>query len=190
MHAHSPVGAGNSAVVVDLPRCGPMLSPCVPNLVPIPGPWMERETPGQRPRPNYGHPQGEGTAVEYLAYLRNLDLPDPKELLAHPAKFGELRRTDQQFAALDAVVAAAAADPKCWRDAFRVCIVAAGCGAPDVAASAAIRLAEAQADKREAAARARGLRPNPHRRWLVQAPRHMTAHTSPDSHNPNAPEAS
>ena len=31
------VGAGNSAVVVDLPRCGPMLSPRVPNLVPIPG---------------------------------------------------------------------------------------------------------------------------------------------------------
>ena len=50
------VGAGNSAVVVDLPRCGPMLSPRVPNLVPIPGPRMERETPGQRPRPNYGHP--------------------------------------------------------------------------------------------------------------------------------------
>ena len=33
------------------------LSPRVPNLVPIPGPRMERETPGQRPRPNYGHPQ-------------------------------------------------------------------------------------------------------------------------------------
>ena len=51
------VGAGNSAVVVDLPRWGPMLSPRVPNLVSIPGPRMERETPGQRPRPNYGHPQ-------------------------------------------------------------------------------------------------------------------------------------
>ena len=50
------VGAGNSAVVVDLPRCQPMLSPRVPNLVPIPGPWMQRETPGQRPRPNNGHP--------------------------------------------------------------------------------------------------------------------------------------
>ena len=43
-------------MVVDLPRCGPMLSPRVPNLVPIPGPRMERETPGQRPRPNCGHP--------------------------------------------------------------------------------------------------------------------------------------
>ena len=35
--APRPVGAGNSAVVVDLPRCGPMLIPRVPNLVPIPG---------------------------------------------------------------------------------------------------------------------------------------------------------
>ena len=85
---------------------------------------------------------GDGAAAEYLGYLRNLDLPDPKELLAHPAKFGELQRSDQQFAALDAVVAAAAADPGCWRDAFRVCIVAAGCGGPDVAASAAMRLAQ------------------------------------------------
>ena len=54
------VGAGNSAVVVGLPRWGPMLSPRVPNLVPIPGPRMERETPGQRPRPNYGHPHALG----------------------------------------------------------------------------------------------------------------------------------
>ena len=52
-----PMGAGNSAVVVDLPRWGPMLSPRVPNLVPIPGPRMERETPGQRSRPHFGHPQ-------------------------------------------------------------------------------------------------------------------------------------
>lgn len=85
---------------------------------------------------------GDGAAAEYLAYLRNLDLPDPSQLLEHPAGFGELQRTDQQLAALDAVVAAATTDPKRWRDAFRVCIVAAGCGAPDVAASAAIRLAE------------------------------------------------
>ena len=33
----SPVGAGNSAVVVDLPRCGPMLIPRVPHHVPLPG---------------------------------------------------------------------------------------------------------------------------------------------------------
>ena len=33
-----------------------MLSPRAPNLVPISGPRMERETSGQRPRPNHGHP--------------------------------------------------------------------------------------------------------------------------------------
>ena len=44
----SGVGARNSAVVVGLPRWGPTLSPRVPNLVPIPGPRMERETPSQR----------------------------------------------------------------------------------------------------------------------------------------------
>ena len=85
---------------------------------------------------------GDGAAVEYLAYLRNLDLPDPKELLTYPAKFGELQRSDQQLAALDAVVATVAADPERWSDGFRVCIVAAGCGVPDVAASAAMRLAQ------------------------------------------------
>ena len=60
------MGARNSAVVVDLPRWGPMLSPRVPNLVPIPGSRMERETPGQRPRPNYGHPQAQA-AYTFLA---------------------------------------------------------------------------------------------------------------------------
>ena len=59
------VSAGNSAVVVDLPRCGPMLSPRVPNLVPIPGPRMERETPGQRPRPNYGHHRVRSACLSY-----------------------------------------------------------------------------------------------------------------------------
>ena len=66
------VGAGNSAVVVDLPRCAPMLSPRVPNLVPIPGPRMERETPGQRPRPNYGHPQvATGAAPKLVLQCRD-----------------------------------------------------------------------------------------------------------------------
>ena len=36
LDAADPVGAGNSAVVVDLPRCRLMLSPRAPNLVPIP----------------------------------------------------------------------------------------------------------------------------------------------------------
>ena len=62
------MGAENSVVGVDLPRWGPMLSPRVPNLVPIPGPRMERETPGQRPRPNYGHPQAAGWVCRGVVY--------------------------------------------------------------------------------------------------------------------------
>ena len=61
------IGARNSAVVVDRPRWGLMLSPRVPNLVPIPDPRMERVTPGQRPRPNYGHPQEAHRSVRRIA---------------------------------------------------------------------------------------------------------------------------
>ena len=41
--AVAPMGAGNSAVVVGPAAIGPMLSPRVPNLVPIPGPrWSAK----------------------------------------------------------------------------------------------------------------------------------------------------
>ena len=56
------VGAGNSAVVVDLPRWGPMLSPRVPILVPIPGPRMERGNPWSVPTTELWAPTGVGTA--------------------------------------------------------------------------------------------------------------------------------
>ena len=85
---------------------------------------------------------GEGPAAEYVAYLRNLDLPDPQRLLDDPGSIAELERSDQQFVALEAVLAAVAADPKRWRDGFSVCIAAAGLGAPDVAAAVATRLVE------------------------------------------------
>ena len=78
------VGAGNSAVVVDLPRCGPMLSPRVPNLVPIPGPRMERVTPGQRPRPDYGHPQASGPASQPPTNCFPLRTAIPLGLKDHP----------------------------------------------------------------------------------------------------------
>ena len=62
-----------------------MLSPRVPNLVPIPGPRMERETPGQRPRPNYGHPQGSGPMPGICALRRkNLSNPAPEHFAATP----------------------------------------------------------------------------------------------------------
>ena len=68
LHHHHHFPSGHTWVPETRPwsltcrDCGPILSPRVPNLVPIPGPRMERETPGQRPRPNYGHPQAKGIA--------------------------------------------------------------------------------------------------------------------------------
>ena len=87
---------------------------------------------------------GTGAAAEYLAYEHNLDLPDTDQLLADPALFASLERSDQKHAALGAVVARAAADPKTrlWKKAFTVCIEAARQGAPDIAAAAAMRLVE------------------------------------------------
>lgn len=85
---------------------------------------------------------GEPAAAEFFAYLDNPDLPDPEALLADPDSFAELSRTDQQLAALDAVAATAKEDPCRWRSAFKVCIAAANAGCGDIAASAALRLAE------------------------------------------------
>ena len=86
---------------------------------------------------------GDGAALEYTAYTRDLDLPDPLDLLADPDSFKELKRTDQQFAALEAVAATVISDTKKhWRSGFRVCIAAAEAGAPDIAAAVATRLVE------------------------------------------------
>ena len=85
---------------------------------------------------------GESAAAEFFAYLDNPDLPDPEALLADPGSFAQLERTDQQLAALDAVAATATEDPRRWRAAFRVCIAAANAGHGDIAASAAMRLAQ------------------------------------------------
>ena len=86
---------------------------------------------------------GEGAAVEYMSYVRDLDLPDPLDLLADPGSFGRLQRTDQQFAALEAVAAIVITDiKKHWRNGFKVCIAAANAEAPDVAAAVATRLVE------------------------------------------------
>ncbi len=87
---------------------------------------------------------GTGAAAEYLAYEHNLDLPDTDQLLAAPALFASLERSDQRHAALSAIVARAAAQPstRLWKKAFKVCIAAARQGVPDIAAAAAMRLVE------------------------------------------------
>ena len=82
---------------------------------------------------------GAAAAAEFLAYVRDLDLPDPEALLADPSTLVLPARTDQQFACLESVTAAVLADntAKRWKAAFAVCIEAASQGTPDIAAHAA-----------------------------------------------------
>ena len=87
---------------------------------------------------------GEGAAAEYLAFERDLDLPDAEAVLDDPGVFAFLERADQQQAALDAVVAFVAADSKRrrWKDAFKACAAAAEFGVADIAAVAAMKLVD------------------------------------------------
>src|SRR5437899_650091 len=48
---------------------------------------------------------GPGPATEFLAWLKDVDLPDPEEILANPDKFKLPPRSDRQFAVLASVAA-------------------------------------------------------------------------------------
>jgi hypothetical protein len=47
---------------------------------------------------------GDAIAHEFMGYLRDLDLPNPEEVLANPAKFKRPVRQDQTFALLASLV--------------------------------------------------------------------------------------
>ena len=84
---------------------------------------------------------GQGPAVEYSAYISDLDLPDPLDVLADPASIRLIERSDRKFAALEAVTTAVLAQPETrWSQGFTVCIHAAQADAPDIAAAAATTL--------------------------------------------------
>jgi hypothetical protein len=85
---------------------------------------------------------GDGAGVEFLAWLVEMDLPDPEEVLADPASFRLPERGDRAYAALAAVAAAVAANPtpERWTAGWQVLGLAAE-AAPDVAAVAARALA-------------------------------------------------
>ena len=65
---------------------------------------------------------GDGAGVEFLAWLVEMDLPDPEEVLANPAAFRLPERGDRAYAALAAVAAAVAAEPtpERWTAAWQV----------------------------------------------------------------------
>jgi len=85
---------------------------------------------------------GDGAGVEFLAWLTEMDLPDPEQVLADPASFRLPDRGDRAYAALAAVAAAVAANPTAerWTAGWQVLGLAAD-AAPDVAAVAARVLA-------------------------------------------------
>jgi len=105
---------------------------------------------------------GEGPAHEFLRWRRELDLPDPEELLAAPESFQLPPRGDQQYAVLAAVVAAAVREPV-KRDrlaaAWRVIDAARQQGGGDIAAWAVGPLAEASSRVGYVAPEARHFRP-------------------------------
>ena len=85
--------------------------------------------------------------MEFLAWLVEMDLPDPEQVLADPASFRLPERGDRAYAALAAIAAAVAADPapERWTAGWQVLGLAAD-AAPDVAAVAARVLARCRPD--------------------------------------------
>lgn len=91
---------------------------------------------------------GGGASGEFMTWERNLDLPDPAEVLANPSIFKLPERDDQIFAALSSVVAWATANltKKMWNAGWEVLAIAADGGAADLAAIPAKTLALARPD--------------------------------------------
>ena len=85
---------------------------------------------------------GEGAGVEFLAWLVEMDLPDPEQVLADPASFRLPERGDRAYAALAAIASAVASDPTAdrWAAGWQVLGLSAD-AVPDVAAVAARVLA-------------------------------------------------
>lgn len=90
---------------------------------------------------------GDGAGTEFLAWLAEMDLPDPEEVLADPDKFQLPERGDRAYAALASIAAAVAARPTAerWAAGWRV-LGACAQAAPDVAAVAARVLAKCRPD--------------------------------------------
>lgn len=85
---------------------------------------------------------GDGPGLEFLAWLIEMDLPDPEAVLAAPDDFTLPERGDRAHAVLASVAGAVAADPteERWLAGWRV-LGSAADSVPDIAATAAQVLA-------------------------------------------------
>lgn len=87
---------------------------------------------------------GQGAGMEFIAWVREADLPDPRAVLENPTLVDGVQRGDLLYAVLAAVATAAASDPRqWWRAAWAVMGRAAERGFADVAAACCAPLAEA-----------------------------------------------
>lgn len=87
---------------------------------------------------------GESAAIEFLGHAREMDLPDPEELLARPAAWQPPKRGDRVWAALAAVTAVVLANntKDRWEQAWKVLERVIDSKQPDVAAVAGRSLAQ------------------------------------------------
>lgn len=88
---------------------------------------------------------GKGVGKKYFTYLRDLNLPNPEDLLANPQSLEVMERGDQLFATLTAVVYAVIngkPDQERYHRGWEVLARAAQINSIDVAAGSARRLAE------------------------------------------------
>lgn len=88
---------------------------------------------------------GPGLAREFLTYARDLDLPDPRDLLADPSRLVLPERADRAYAIMSSVAGAVMTDPtpERWIAGMRVFARAAQvAGKSDVAAAAVTVLIE------------------------------------------------
>jgi MoxR-like ATPase len=95
---------------------------------------------------------GEGSAVEFLRFQRDLDLPDPEELLAQPNTYRKPQRNDQVHAIIASIVSSVRYNltgPR-WTSAMEVFVKVAQTGQLDVAAVGLRALAPLRPDGAEA----------------------------------------
>jgi hypothetical protein len=79
---------------------------------------------------------GDGSAIEFARYERDLDLPNPEQLLADPSSYQRPERDDQVHAVIAAVTSAVHREltAERWTQAMEVFSVAAETGTVDIAA--------------------------------------------------------
>lgn len=89
---------------------------------------------------------GDGPALEFVNFMKDLDLPDPEHLLKHPKKLdiSVYNRHDRLFAVLSSVTSAVIANntPNRWHAGWFVLEHVVNQGAEDVAAQSAYALAK------------------------------------------------